>query len=102
MGKHKLRKRKMDKRKLAPLLIALIATGAMAPSEPPTLNGCSPGFWKNHTELWVGLACTGADCDDLLADLKARGPGSEAIRSAAQSYLNAWADAYYGIQFCSS
>ena len=68
------------------------------PPPPPVLNDCSPGFWKNHTELWVGMACTGVVCDDLLADLKFKGPG--AVRHEAASLLNAWADEEYGYALC--
>src|SRR5262249_1584032 len=51
------------------------------PPPPPPPNPCSPGYWKNHTELWVGTAacdgyvspCGGATgCDALLNDLKAK------------------------------
>jgi hypothetical protein len=50
---------------------------------------CSPGFWKNHTELWFGICCTGAQCDSLLADLKSRGPGSDVRRQSAADFLEA-------------
>jgi hypothetical protein len=49
---------------------------------------CSPGFYKNHTEVWYGRCCSGPDCDEILADLKERGPGSGYIRAAAAAYLN--------------
>lgn len=48
---------------------------------------CSPGFWKNHTELWYGICCDEACSAKLLADLQARGPGSNAIRAAAADFL---------------
>jgi Thrombospondin type 3 repeat len=48
---------------------------------------CSPGFWKNHTELWYGTAFDAATSAQLLADLQARGPGSDAIRAAAQARI---------------
>jgi hypothetical protein len=95
------------------LMLALagmvVATGAFAwptepppppPPPPPELNDCSPGFWKNHTELWVGLACTGSICDEMLADLRSQGPGSGELRHEVASSLNAWADGYYGVQMC--
>jgi hypothetical protein len=50
-------------------------------------EACSPGFWKNHTELWIGICCEGEQCGDILADLQARGPGSSAVRAAAADYL---------------
>ena len=53
-------------------------------------QGCTPGFWKNHTELWVGiLVDVGPDSDDVLSDLKAKGPGGERIRHLAAGLLNA-------------
>ena len=39
------------------------------PPEPAT---CSPGFWKNHTELWYGDP-QWADAEWMLAALEARG-----------------------------
>ena len=64
---------------------------------PPPPNPCSPGYWKNHTELWVGTAacdgyvspCGGATgCDAILNDLQAKGPGSVVCRTAANDHLN--------------
>ena len=82
----------------------VFAAGAFAwpdePPPPPELNDCSPGFWKNHTELWVGIACTGSICEGMLADLTSRGPGSGELRHNVASDLNSWADEYYGAQVC--
>lgn len=50
---------------------------------------CSPGYWKNHTEVWFGVCCEGAVCEGILADLQARGHGSSAIRQAAADFLEA-------------
>ena len=50
---------------------------------PPTGATCSPGFWKNHTELWP----IGYD-QNLMDDLTARGPGSEVLRYEAADLLN--------------
>jgi hypothetical protein len=81
-----------------------VASTAMAwpgdPPPPPPTNDCSPGFWKNHTELWFGSACTGSTCDEWLGELQARGPGSSYLRLARASYLNAWADGYFGMMVC--
>ncbi len=55
--------------------------------EPPKEEACSPGFWKNHQELWVGVCCTGSDCDAILDDLTARGPGSDERRQRAADFL---------------
>jgi len=49
----------------------------------PTGATCSPGFWKNHVELWP------VQYDqELMDDLMARGPGSDVLRDAAAEYLN--------------
>lgn len=90
--------------------VMAVAISAMAwpgeepppPPPPPPQNACSPGFWKNHTELWVGLACTGGMCDAWLADLQARGPGSSVVRGEVTNYLNAWADGYYQKVVCTN
>ena len=92
------------------VLIALsaiaLAAGAFAlppgepPPEPPKLNYCSPGFWKNHTELWYGAICDLECSAQLLADLKAKGKGSEQIRRDAQAVLNFFADQTYRYAVC--
>ena len=63
-------------------------------------NYCSPGFWKNHQELWVGQACTGELCNTILAALTSRGPGSDVFRHTAAAYLNDWADETFHIAVC--
>ena len=59
--------------------------------QPPT--DCSPGYWKNHTEVWFGVLCDDSgdpsQCDDLLAAMQARGGGETAQgRHAAAAYLD--------------
>ena len=68
--------------------------------EPPGGDDCSPGYWKNHTEEWFGIYCVGTDCDDLLADLDARGRGSGDVRDAAAAFLNGAAEAATGTTPC--
>jgi hypothetical protein len=62
---------------------------------------CSPGYYKNHAEEWCSSnpgfpgsnlsrnCASGADCGTLLAQLQARGAGSEAIRNSAKAVLDA-------------
>jgi hypothetical protein len=57
---------------------------------------CSPGYWKNHPEVWeAGICCIGlasdpqSQCGELDAQLRAQGPGSRFIREAAQAVLSA-------------
>lgn len=52
-------------------------------------EACSPGYWKNHTEVWYGVCADDAGSAKLLADLQARGPGSSSIRQAAADFLEA-------------
>jgi len=69
------------------------------------VNDCSPGYWKNHEEMW---ALPGQYCGmlpdvcvaDIMADLTSRGPGSDALRHDAAANLNAWADMVYGELIC--
>lgn len=49
---------------------------------------CSPGYYKNHQDTWVGIACTGTACDDLLRMLNARGSGSGTLKNIAAAFLN--------------
>jgi hypothetical protein len=48
---------------------------------------CSPGYWKNHVGVWCGIGrcATGADCDDLVDDLKLK--GNDPARAAADAFL---------------
>ena len=71
------------------------------PPPPPSLNDCSPGFWKNHTELWSTIYCGSEECvADVLEELTSKGPGSDARRHDQASDLNTWADGYYEAQIC--
>ena len=93
----------MISKKLAVVALAGVLASGVAVADKKdkkNFNYCSPGFWKNHTELWVGAACTGETCDALETSLRARGPGSSEIRYAATFYLNNWADEYYGYVVC--
>jgi hypothetical protein len=53
-------------------------------------TGCSPGFYKNHTEIWVGICCDEAsgECDALLARLTCRGNDAICMRSSAAAFLD--------------
>ena len=62
--------------------------------EPSTCDGggeepCSPGYWKNHEEVWNPSLCeTQGDCQQLSDDLNAKGRGSGDVRAAAGTTLN--------------
>ena len=95
--------------KTAKLLAAMAATALAAsalalppgdpPPEPPKLNDCSPGFWKNHPEYWAeGQFCADDACVKMVMDdLKAKGKGSGDTRHEMADVLNAWADGVYGL-----
>ena len=51
---------------------------------------CSPGYWKNHTEVWWDELPEGVDPVDILGDLQAKGPGSNLLRDGAATYLNSF------------
>jgi hypothetical protein len=55
-------------------------------------TGCSPGFYKNHPELWVGVCCdatTTPSCGALLDALTCKGSDDSCGRSAAALFLDA-------------
>jgi len=85
---------------MAAVLIGMLfvfSQGALAqacdPKDPkcvPPKDGldCSPGYWKNHTNVWFGRCCVvGPDCDGLLADLNLK--GNDPAREAADADLTA-------------
>lgn len=65
-----------------------------------TTADCSPGYYKNHPEEWCSSnpgypgsnlsenCASGADCGELIDQLRTRGPGSEAVRNAAKGVLD--------------
>ncbi|MBM9604970.1 hypothetical protein [Desulfopila inferna] len=36
------------------------------PPPPPPANECTPGYWKNHTEVWFGEQCGGDTFSDAV------------------------------------
>jgi len=51
--------------------------------------GCSPGYYKNHPEIWVGTCCEGAECDAIMSALTCRGSDASCGRSDAAAFLDA-------------
>jgi len=52
---------------------------------------CSPGFYKNHLDFWVGIYCdeiSSPTCSTLLTSLTCKGPNAICGRGAAAAYLN--------------
>lgn len=77
------------------------APGDGEPPPPPSLNDCSPGFWKNHSE-YIAPYCGGVETcvNNIVAQLSAQGPGSGDTRQGWANTLNSWADGYYKAQIC--
>lgn len=66
--------------------------GADSDCKKPPATGCSPGFYKNHPEIWVNICCTTTSaptCDQLMARLSCRGSDSSCQRSSAAALLDA-------------
>jgi hypothetical protein len=79
------------------------APGDGEPPPPPPLNDCSPGFWKNHPEIWSTTYCGSAECvADVLEELTSQGPGSDARRHNQAADLNEWADTTLQYLVCPS
>jgi len=77
--------------------LSLSSVGFAGVKEPPPKGGegCSQGFFKKHLD-WQSIpaCCTGAQCNELLEQLNAKGRGSGAIRAGATAALNAcWPEA---------
>jgi hypothetical protein len=57
-----------------------------------TGTGCSPGYYKNHPEIWVGICCS-VDSDPTCAQLDTRltckGSDASCGRSSAAAFLDA-------------
>ena len=74
--------------------VGAVMAGDPEPPPPPHEGvDCSPGYWKNHTEVWFDICCVdaglpGIGCDLILINLRARGPGSNILRSGAAEILN--------------
>ena len=74
----------------AALTLFTFSASGLAQKEPPPKTGCSPGFYKNHPEIWVGMGCGGATSDaDLLTALTCKGADASCGRSAAAAILDA-------------
>ena len=59
--------------------------------QPPSGTPCSPGYWKNHQDQWVGIYCTTSStpsCLSLLTALTCKGSDASCGRSAAAAFLN--------------
>lgn len=62
------------------------------PSPPKDGAECSPGYWKNHPEEWVGICCddgSNPSCSTLQSSLEAKGGSGAPLREGASEYLDA-------------
>ena len=75
------------------LLVSSVAVLSFAQKPPPPKGtGCSPGFYKNHLEIWVGICCDTSmtpSCAELLTALTCKGSDASCGRSAAAAVLDA-------------
>jgi hypothetical protein len=69
--------------------IALTATAAGAHGVQVE---CSPGYWKNHQEVWIPAACGTLNCDTLLGLLYWTGEKPGIYKNLAAGILNEWAE----------
>ena len=71
------------------LLLGASAASAGGKKDPPPKKEvvCSPGYWKNHTEVWIPMCCDDEQCDLLFDNLSAKGPSGRSLREAAQAFL---------------
>jgi hypothetical protein len=67
--------------------LALAASAAYAGEKDPDFL-CSPGYFKNHTEVWADLVDQ-ATFDALIADLTATGAHNGDLKQSAAAFLNA-------------
>jgi hypothetical protein len=78
---------------LAALFVTSIFTSSVFACEEPPVGdqGCTPGFWKNHTDQWQVYGPTdlvpGTNTTFIDA-LQARGKGSQVLRHGAAAWLN--------------
>ena len=66
--------------------LALTASAVQAGDKLDFL--CSPGFYKNHTEVWASLVDQ-STFDALIADLTATGAHNGELKQQAAAYINA-------------
>lgn len=70
------------------LMLMAMASCVLAGPALAHEDECSPGYWKNHVEVWDTECCADEACVDLLLEnLKARGPGSRNLREGAADFL---------------
>jgi hypothetical protein len=67
-------------------LISMACVPPPPPPPPPDPATCSPGFWKNHTQIWA--ASYPDDFDQMLADLQG-GKDTRITRFLVAAELNA-------------
>ena len=73
------------------LALILSVDTAMAQKEPPPPppkgTGCSPGFYKNHPEVWVNICCSTASdptCGELNTALTCKGSDARSFIGKSQ------------------
>jgi len=64
-------------------------TGTPTPTPGGKEKPCTPGFWKNHTELWYGPDYCGLTSEETLCNLQPQRNKDQDAREAASACLNA-------------
>ncbi|MGH8562325.1 MAG: hypothetical protein ACRES4_10205, partial [Nevskiales bacterium] len=67
--------------------LALAASAVYAGDKEPDFL-CTPGYYKNHTEVWSDLVDQ-ATFDALMADMTATGAHNGALKQSAAAFINA-------------
>ncbi len=84
---------------MKPTRMALLAASAIAVAltSSSTFAGgkqgvdCSPGFWKNHQEIWDPASCLELNCPVLFNLLHLTGPQAGVFKNIAADIINGWA-----------
>jgi hypothetical protein len=76
---------------LGPVSVSALGQKACDP-KTQKCGGCSPGFYKNHPDIWVNICCSATSdpsCADLTTALNCKGSDASCGRSAAAAFLDA-------------
>jgi hypothetical protein len=92
-GVMQMRSKHLTLQAASSLALALAATLTCADggSPPPTTVECSPGYWKNHQEVWIPAACGTLNCDTILGLLYWTGETPGIYKNLGAGILNDWA-----------
>ena len=92
-GVMQMRSKHLTLQAASSLALALAATLTCADGgpPPPVTVECSPGYWKNHQEVWIPAACGTLNCDTVLGLLYWTGETPGIYKNLGAGILNEWA-----------